>query len=78
MTGTAIALDDIAPGRIFERDTTSCGLRPPLLPRTVVRKISGLVRRRLALSLRFRCFNPPPEIVGKARERALERFAATA
>src|SRR5215468_3884290 len=36
------------------------------------------VRWRLVLSLRFRGFHPPHEIVGKARERAFKRLAGLA
>ena len=37
-----------------------------------------LIRRRLALPLRLRCFDPPRQIVGKARECLFKRLAALA
>ena len=47
---------------------------PPPRRRSTARSIW----RRLTLSLGFRRFHPPHEIVDKARERTLERFAPVA
>src|SRR5262245_33545079 len=43
--------------------------------RTAIGLPRSSVGWRLALSLRFRCFHPPNEIVSKARERAFKRPA---
>jgi hypothetical protein len=42
------------------------------------RSTARSIWRRLTLSLGFRRFHPPHEIVDKARERTLERFAPVA
>jgi hypothetical protein len=42
------------------------------------RSTARSIWRRLTLSLGFRRFHPPHEIIDKARERTLERFAPVA